>query len=243
MDELARDTGGEAFYNTNGLNDALDRVLNDGTHYYTLTYTPTNKRMDGQLRRIQVKLTQGSYRLAYRRGYYAEDAKTVQAAGAKPAGDPLRPLMDHGTPDSTEILYQMQVAPSNLQPSPTSDRAGDNANLKGPVVRLSASFTVSANGLVLEPGPDGVRHGDFEATLVGYDRDGTPLNWMVRMIQVALPPDRYATVQTTGLAFRMEIDVPSADVYLRSGVYDLGSNKAGTLEIPLAAVVALAAAK
>jgi VWFA-related protein len=82
MDELARDTGGEAFYNTNGLNDALDRVLNDGTHYYTLTYTPTNKRMDGQLRRIQVKLTQGSYRLAYRRGYYAEDAKTVQAAGA-----------------------------------------------------------------------------------------------------------------------------------------------------------------
>jgi hypothetical protein len=40
----------------------------------------------------------------------------------------------------------------------------------------------------------------------------------------------------------LEIDVPPSDAYLRSGVYDTGSNKAGTLEIPLAAVVALAPA-
>ena len=45
-----------------------------------------------------------------------------------------------------------------------------------------------------------------------------------------------------GLPFGMEIDVPASDLYLRSGVYDLGSSQAGTLEIPLAAVVAWPAA-
>jgi hypothetical protein len=38
--------------------------------------------------------------------------------------------MDHGTPDSTEIIYTMGVLPANPQPSPYGARAGDNENLK-----------------------------------------------------------------------------------------------------------------
>jgi VWFA-related protein len=238
MDELAKDTGGEALYSTNGFNEALDRVLNDGTHYYTLTYSPTNKNMDGRLRHIEVKVSGGSYRLAYRRGYYATDALLRRAAQSKPAGDPLRPLMDHGTPDSTEIVYAIHVARSNPQPTAGAPRAGDNENLKGPVTRYAVGFTVSPEHLTLEPGANGVRHGSIEVTLLGYDRDGKPLNWMVRMLQLAVPPDRFAAVQAKGFPFSLEIDVPADDVYLRSGIYDQGSSKAGTLEIPLAAVVA-----
>ena len=242
MDELAKDTGGEALYNTNGINEALDNVLKHGTHYYTITYAPANKNMDGRLRHIEVKVGGGNYHLAYRRGYYANDMALTQPASAKPTGDPLRPLMEHGTPDSTAIVYTMRVAPANPQPAPGAARAGDNENLKGPVTRYVVNFNVPADHLTLEPAPDGVRHGSIEATLLGYDRDGKPLNWMVRMLQLTLPPDRYAVAQASGLSFDLEIDVPAADVYLRSGVYDQGSNKAGTLEIPLAALVALAAA-
>lgn len=42
MDMIAEGTGGKAFYNTNGISDAFTRVLNHGSHYYTLTYTPNN---------------------------------------------------------------------------------------------------------------------------------------------------------------------------------------------------------
>jgi VWFA-related protein len=243
MDELARDTGGEALYNTNGLNEALDHVLSHGTHYYTVTYSPINKNMDGSLRHIEVKVSGGNYRLAYRRGYYARDEPFVQAARSKTAGDPLRPLMDHGMPDSTAIVYTMRVLPATPQPDPNAPRAGDNENLKWPLTRYTVSFTVSFDHLTLEPAADGVRHGNLEVTLLGYDRDGMPLNWMVRVLQLTVPPDRYAAEQARGLSFTLEIDVPSADVYLRSGVYDQGSSKAGTLEIPLAAVVAEAAAR
>jgi hypothetical protein len=243
MDELAKDTGGEAFYGTNNFNEALDRVLNHGTHYYTITYSPTNKSMDGSLRRIEVKVSGGSYHLAYRRGYYAKDETSAQAAKLNPTGDPLRPLMDHGTPDSTAILYTMHVLPANPQPAPGAAMAGSNQNLKGPVTRYAVKFTVPADNLTLEAAPDGVRHGSLEVTLLGYDRDGKPLNWMVRMLQLTVRPERYAVIQASGLSFSLEIDMPSSDVYLRSGVYDQGSSKAGTLEIPLAAVVAQAAPK
>src|ERR1700722_11508344 len=105
MDKLAHDTGGEALYNTNGLNESLARVVKDGTHYYTLTYSPSNRTMDGRLRHIEVKVAGGGYRLSYRRGYYATSAFLNSAERPAVAGDPLRPLMDHGTPDATEILY------------------------------------------------------------------------------------------------------------------------------------------
>ena len=242
MDELAHDTGGEALYNLNGLNESLARVIKEGTHYYTLAYSPANKNMDGSLRRIAVKVSGGSYHLAYRRGYYATEALLASAVRSTSVGDPLRPLMDHGTPDATEILYTMRVSPSNPQPAPGAAHAGDNADLKGPVTRYTVNFTVSSDHLTLEPAPDGVRHGNLEATLVGYDRDGKPLNWMARMLELAVPPDRYAAARANGISFSLEIDVPAADIYLRSGVYDQGSSKAGTLEIPLTAVVAQAGA-
>jgi VWFA-related protein len=236
MDLLAHDTGGEALYNLNGLDESLAHVLKEGTHYYTLTYSPTNRNMDGQLRHIEIKLRGEKYHLAYRRGYYATADLLAPTAHAAPGADPLRPLMDHGTPDATEILYTMQVAQS--PPPPGSAPAGDNANLNGPITRYTVHFTVSADRLTLDLGPDGVRHGSLEATLVGYDRDGKPLNWMVRTLQLTVPPDRYTSAQASGLPFSLGIDVPEAVTYLRSGVYDLESNKAGTLEIPLSAVVA-----
>ena len=148
--------------------------------------------------------------------------------------------MDHGTPDSTAIVYTMRVLPASPQPAAGAQRAGDNENMKGPVTRYSVSFNVAADHLTLEPAPDGVRHGNLEVTLLGYDRDGKPLNWMVRMLELTLPPDRYAVAQAKGVSFNLELDAPSAAVYLRSGVYDQGSSKAGTLEIPLAAVIAQA---
>jgi hypothetical protein len=48
-----------------------------------------------------------------------------------------------------------------------------------------------------------------------------------------LQPTVYAAIQKSGVPAHMEIDLPNTDVFLETGVYDWGSNKAGTLEIPL----------
>jgi len=118
MEQLARETGGQAFYNGNGLGEVMQHAIDNGQHYYTLTYAPTNSDMDGRYRRIQVKLTNGKHSLSYRRGYFADDLQTALAAGQKPENDPLLPLMGRNLPDYTQILYKIKVAPSNPQPPP-----------------------------------------------------------------------------------------------------------------------------
>ena len=96
MAELAAETGGEVFKNSNDLSHAVSRAIQNGSHYYTISYTPTDKKMDGQFRAIQVKLNKGDYRLAYRRGYYAFD--TLNAKSTPESSDPLHPLLERGAP-------------------------------------------------------------------------------------------------------------------------------------------------
>lgn len=73
MQLIADETGGKAIYNTNDLKDALARVIDNGSNYYTLAYTPTNTKWDGSFRHIKVLMDKSGYVLEYRRGYYADD--------------------------------------------------------------------------------------------------------------------------------------------------------------------------
>lgn len=231
MEQLARDTGGQAIYNTNGLNDALSRVVNHGSHYYSLAYSPTNTNMDGKYRHIQIKLVSRKETLAYRRGYYAEDTQTDSAA--KKNGDPLMQWMGRNLPDYTQILYKVLVKPTNPQPRAGASRAGSNAQLNGPITRYGVDFAVSVDDLHSDPGPDGSRHGNIEVMLVAYDREGEPLNLVVGRSEIRIPSKDYAEVERTGLQIHKEIDVPQGEVFLRTGIYDLRSGSVGTLGLPL----------
>jgi hypothetical protein len=158
MEQLAADTGGKAFYNANDLNAAMMHAMEDGAHYYTLVYTPTNKKMDGSYRRIEVKTSAGKYNLAYRRGYNADDMEkmgksaasnglnSANISGGHPDGradpTPLRQLMTRGMPSSTQILYGVRVLPATPQPEPTAKRAGYNPKLPSPTIRYTADFLI-----------------------------------------------------------------------------------------------------
>ncbi len=239
MDELASDTGGEAFYNTNGLNEALAQAIRDGSRYYTLAYVPPSENKDGKYRRIRVKLAHGHYQLAYRRGYNPDEEPTPGTAAERlAAGDPLRPLMASGLPDFSQILYLMSVRPAAPQPKPTVPRAGDNPKLEGPFTRMDVNLAISETKLQWEKKADGMREGTLEVSLIAYDKYGNPMNWLVKNIELSLTPERYKAYQDVGLQFHFELDAPRGAAYLRSGVCDLASGKAGTMEIMLDAAPA-----
>jgi VWFA-related protein len=92
MEKLAKDTGGEAFYNTNDLADAITRAIDDGSRYYTLAYSPGDKTSDGKFRTINVWLEHENYKLSYRRGYYADAPKPQDDSDRDPSNDHLLPL-------------------------------------------------------------------------------------------------------------------------------------------------------
>jgi hypothetical protein len=91
--DIARQTGGRAYCNTNGFKDAIAEIVDTGSHFYTLSYVPTNPNWNGAYRKIKIDVpsvtTQsvndkvfewllsahyGDPRVAYRNGYYARDA-------------------------------------------------------------------------------------------------------------------------------------------------------------------------
>jgi VWFA-related protein len=234
MYEIARDTGGEAFYYTNGLSEALAHVVNEGAHYYTISYSPTDKEGDGRYRPIEVKLLKGDYELAYRHGYYAEEARRAKKDEAERARDPLQPLMISGIPDATQIVYKIRVLP--LPPAKHGSKAADRSakkELKGPYTRYGVDFAVLLHDLVFKVTAEGKHEAKVEIALVAYDQDGIPVNFLGGSRKISLNPQQYAAFAKTGVQLHEEINVPNREAYLRTGVCDLASGRAGTLEVPL----------
>jgi hypothetical protein len=236
MDVIAKQTGGVAFYGSNSLTDALDRVAGHGSNFYTLTYTSTNPATDGKYRKIQVALDRSGYQLDYRRGYYADDGKSTQAPAAKPGlrDDLLSPFLRPGRPNSTQIPLTLRVTRSS--PPSGASQGGDNPNLKGSLTRYSVDLMIPARSLQFEMSPDGHHHVRIEAGLMIYNRGGNPLNWILRQVNLNLDDSRYAIVQANGVNLYLQIDGPEDGVSLRGGVYDLNADLTGTLAIPLSAV-------
>jgi VWFA-related protein len=231
MEQIASDTGGKAYFNTNDLKTAVKRAFDDGSHYYTIVYTPTNNKLDGSYRHINVQVTaNGKFKTAFRHGYNADDTSN---AGNAPAADPLRPLLIHGLPSATQLLYGVRVAPANPQPAANATRAGKNPALTGPTTRYNVDFLIRGQDVKLDSSPQGTHSGAIQVGLLAYDRDGKAVNWAEAAMGINLKPDMYAKIQAEGIRAHAEIDLPNTDVYLETGIYDWGSGKAGTLEIPL----------
>ena len=251
MEQIAADTGGEAIFNTNDLNGAVNHAIGNGAHYYTIVYTPTKKEMDGQFRHIQIKVSQGKYKLAYRRGYYADDSEKIVNAGNQLQNNSgtksgsatsqqvslettqLQPRLVRGMPSATQVLYAIRVQPAAQQPEPSAKRAGSNARLTGPTTRYTADFLIDWKKVKLQLGPDGSHAGKVHVELLAYDRDGKALNWTGGTMILNLNAATYAEIQKTGIRAHAELDLPQTDVFLATGVYDLESGKAGTLEVPV----------
>ncbi len=233
MEQLAADTGGKANYTTNNLGEAMTQAIQDGSHYYTLVYTPPGGKMDGKFHHIEVKLTTGKAKLSYRRGYYADSPTDV-----KPAADPLPPLLARGLPASTQVLYQARVVPLSPQPAADSPRAGGNIKLAGAFTRYKVDLVISPATIALDLAADGTHNGKIEVALVAYDQAGKAANWTGETLGLTLNPASYAQVQRAGIPVHVQIDLPQADLSLATGVYDLTAHKAGTLEIAVPAAAA-----
>lgn len=233
METLARETGGQAFHNLNGLEQEIQHAVEDAEHYYTLTYSPTNTRKDGKFRTIQVKLKSGNYKLSYRRGYYAEATGGPESVQQTLEGDHLLGLMRFGMPDFDQISYRVRVAPVDPQPPARAPRAGANVALTGPITRYRVDFTIPLRELKLKSEQTGALRDLLQLTLVAYEKNGNPLNLVTTENEVNIPLKVMQGGKNVEIHAKQEIDVPPGNVYLRVGLYEQASGKVGTIGIAL----------
>jgi VWFA-related protein len=238
MEQIAEQTGGQDYINTNGLKEAVASAVENGSSYYTVGYVPAAKPFDGQYRKIELRTENAGFRLAYRHGYFADppDKPSAHTPGEVSL---IRAATLHGAPPATQILFQARVLPvddpllagTKLPIGPAGDIT---ANLKTPTHRVIVDVKADAHGFAYTDTPDGAHHAKVEFTLVGYDADGKRLNYLDRGFELNLNSGQFARTMTAGIPIRLALDLPPGPAFLRIAVHDLDAGRVGSLELRVA---------
>jgi VWFA-related protein len=236
MESVAQETGGVAIVNTNDLAGALREIDSSTEHYYTLAYTPKNLQAKGNARtiRIDVNGVSGSVRLQYRRSYVP--GPPPAEANSHPSRSNMRGLllaaMAHQAPQSTGLHFQVKVDGEG----PTPDHGsilGENSGLKPPATRYRLTYQAEAGGIDLQDSAGGAMQGSVLILTVAYDSHGRVLNSQTSELALHFPTTAFSAFLKKGIQFAQELDVPPEAVSLRTGIFDVGSETIGSLELPL----------
>lgn len=88
-ESLAADTGGFAVRNSNDLARGIERIADESRVYYLLGYNPTNTKLDGKFRKIEVRVNRKDVKIRARKGYYAPlEGGKAPAKKDAPRNDP-----------------------------------------------------------------------------------------------------------------------------------------------------------
>jgi VWFA-related protein len=243
MNTIATETGGHVFSTGNDLGAAIQKITANDAYYYALSYVPPEAktgRNGADFHSIEVKVDGGKYQLAYRRGYYAQEANKAANAPGKETS-PMSAAALAGAPPATQILFQARVLPEGapeLHDAALEDKvAGEKtASFPGGAHRYVVDLSVRADGLTFVKGDNGVEHTELDCELVAYDEKRQMVNSLGRGYSLKLSPEQYQRVMAAGgvIPVRLAMDLPGGAIGLRIVVFDTASARTGSLEIPVA---------
>jgi VWFA-related protein len=248
MDQIVGETGGKAFYNTNGMQQAMATAMEQEANYYALSYTPSNRKYDGKFRKIKVSLasTEKNLHVIHRSGYFAIDPnapgppKDVKTGFGSAA-------MQHGSPQSHQILFAVRVIPIGkprklvspeeaAQPSfRKNKKPSHDPQITVPLEaqHYAIDYAITPAQLRFDSAPDGILRGVTNFMVASFDHDGTPRTSLVSQAKSEFKPESYRDVETGGVRLHEEVDIPVTAAFLRMGIQDGLSGRMGTIEIPL----------
>ncbi len=217
MNDIADQTGGEAFAGTNDFARALQRSIGDGSNYYSLAYRPSNQDWKGQFRRLKVRLTRSGYSLSYRRGYFAYANLPAATTNVTELNAALQPQMPQATMLTLRSKVELPSSGSNM-------------------VRVSSA--VSAQSLSLTSSADGHWHGRLLVLLValqdapGAEQPEAPPQTSA-VLNINFDSAQYQAALANGVAFTQQLKLQPGRYRLRLGVSDLSDQRLGTLDMPV----------
>ena len=212
MNDIAKETGGEAYYNMNDIRGAMSQAIADEAKYYTLAYIPDNHEWNGKYRKIEVKAAKGLH-LSYRRGYFAIEKKELSEDESfqlfQSAMQPYLPLY-------TMLMMKVQVLP------PDSTHK---------VVRID--YAVDGRNVSFSDPGDQHQHAVLDFMATAWDKNNQDAGHVGKTVRAALPAKTYAQVMQTGIPLHQELELKPGTYILRLGVIDRASQRIGTVDVPL----------
>ncbi len=211
MRDVAERTGGKAFYNRNDLDLGVRTSIDDGSTYYTMAYYPENRKWDGKLRNIDLKIDRPGVTLRYRRGYYAiipGGTDSVLSA----AGEFGRALA-LASPSYNGVLFKAQVVPP-------ADKAQ----------KVTVNFAIDPHTIRFQSQADGLQHANVKCVVAAFaDKLHPPQLSEQSTINAAIKPEVYQQLMHANLPCHQSISLKPGSYELRLGVIDSNSRLMGTV--------------
>lgn len=231
---IAEQTGGHTFFNTNDLGGAVQKAIDAGSSYYTLTYIPPNPNLDTRFRSIKVKVGRPGLHLTSRDGYYAVPPNTTLSGKKVDTITPMQSAMMRGALAPTQILFSAKVEQSSAAASTLpAENHPDSKLLKPPFHTYAIALSVDVHSIQFTQTPDGNYRASFEFAVNLYNSDGDQvLNSTSKTVSPILPPAVYKSMLRSGASAHLDLAAPATgDYFLRIAVHDLTSNQVGAIEV------------
>jgi VWFA-related protein len=230
MSQTAEATGGEAFFNMNGLAQIAAPIISTDSSSYTLTYSPQSFHADSKWHSIRITCRNHEFRLSYRRGYFAdkphspipksEQHRTLFAGDSSPAVAPdLR---------SSPLLFEASVQPASAASNKNFIPLRPGAPPAKGTAAFHVDYTVSTTGLTPST-VDGSPHATVFFAAIALDSNGERISQAIDRVRFPLPPG----APPRKLEVAQQIDLPKGGDFLALVVWDPVSGHMGTLQIPV----------
>ena len=211
---MADATGGEAFYGSNDVRDAMRRAFDDGRYAYTIGFYPNHGQWDGKFRKIKIQVSADGAKLRYRKGYVAFTDTAVEESQIKAE-------LEQAAVSPIEATSLGMIVSGKLV-EPSSNR------------NLELHIGLDPKQLQLEISQDH-RKGAVDLFLLQLDAAGNMLAAEKQHIGVNLEEKQYEYLSRAAMVLDKHVVLKPESTELRVVIRDAGSSVLGSVSLPVSA--------
>lgn len=223
MDQVAKRTGGMAFYNSNGIERSITRAAEDSRSSYVLGYALT--ATDRKFHTLRVAVDRDGVTVRSRQGYFAI------------------PAAQYSQQQQEYLVEQAEASPLDMTEIPMIVQARLKAGA-GDSASRDVSVSVFAYGTRIQFAPDGQNEiATVDYIAVQRGDQGQILKYSGQIYHLRLTPTLYRQALHGGITYKTTVSLDPRSTELRVVTRDAGSGALGSVtfrvaEIPHAAVPA-----
>ncbi len=226
MIQLARNTGGIFYHNTNDLVEATRQAVQDLSGYYVVGYSPSAETFQSEngawkYHRLSVRVRKSGLQVRTRAGYFGTP-------------DQVRATTD--SPDPGYQLVKAVLSPFNsggiaVRLSALFGNAAETGSY------VTAMLHIAGKDLTFSEEADGTHKAQVEVASFIYQDDGTVLDKRASTYSIRAGKNDYENLLRQGFLYRLQHVVQQPGAYqVRAAVRDAASGKIGSasqyLEVP-----------
>jgi VWFA-related protein len=220
LNALAKDTGGQAFRNTNApMSEWVEKVMDETSNYYLLAWKPDNEEQKrGKFKNIEVSIAgRPDLKVRVRSSYFKSAALPLLTTKKKKEKDPLK-----ARDDDMRLVID---APVTQREIPTEVDLRFN-QMPGFGTHVVATISIDESTLTFDL-IDGKLAADVDIGGILYDDRGKPINSIVGRLRI-LQRSTNTAGSTTRSIYRFSTLVPGGLYQVRVGIRDLKSSRIGS---------------